>query len=29
VRIERDADGTHVVYRDKASGEESALTTSW
>jgi len=26
-RIERDADGTHVIYRDKASGEEKALTT--
>ena len=23
LRIERDADGTHVVYRDKASGERA------
>jgi geranylgeranyl diphosphate/geranylgeranyl-bacteriochlorophyllide a reductase len=27
LRIERDADGTHVIYRDKASGEERRLTT--
>ena len=27
LRIERDADGTHVVYREKASGEERRLTT--
>jgi geranylgeranyl reductase len=26
-RIDRNADGTHVIYRDKASGEEKALTT--
>ncbi len=26
VRIERDTDGTHVVYRDKESGEEDRLT---
>ena len=25
-RIERDAEGTHVVYRDKASGESACLT---
>jgi len=27
LRIERDAAGTHVVYREKASGEEKRLTT--
>ena len=27
LRIERDADGTHVVYRDKTSGAEERLTT--
>lgn len=27
IRIERDADGSHVVYRDKASGNEAKLTT--
>ncbi|MEM7752861.1 MAG: geranylgeranyl reductase family protein, partial [Pseudomonadota bacterium] len=27
VRIDRDATGTHVVYREKASGEEKSLTT--
>ncbi|MDP5335300.1 MAG: geranylgeranyl reductase family protein, partial [Paracoccaceae bacterium] len=27
LRIERDAAGTHVIYRDKASGEEAHLTT--
>jgi geranylgeranyl reductase len=27
LRIERDTDGTHVLYRDKASGEEMRLTT--
>jgi geranylgeranyl diphosphate/geranylgeranyl-bacteriochlorophyllide a reductase len=27
LRIERDADGTHVIYRDKASGDERRLTT--
>jgi geranylgeranyl reductase len=27
LRIERDQDGTHVVYRDKASGTEERLTT--
>lgn len=27
LRIERDAAGTHVLYRDKASGEEQRLTT--
>ena len=27
LRIERDAAGTHVIYRDKASGEEMHLTT--
>ena len=27
LRIERDADGTHVVYRDKATSEERRLTT--
>jgi geranylgeranyl reductase len=27
LRIDRDADGTHVVYRDKASGNERSLTT--
>jgi geranylgeranyl reductase len=27
LRIERDADGTHVVYRDKASGVENRLPT--
>ncbi|HEV8034718.1 geranylgeranyl diphosphate reductase [Yoonia sp.] len=26
-KIERDADGTHVVYRDKVSGNEMKLTT--
>jgi geranylgeranyl reductase len=26
LRIERDGDGTHVVYRDKASGEEARVT---
>ncbi|WP_342069173.1 geranylgeranyl diphosphate reductase [Yoonia algicola] len=26
-RIERDADGTHVLYRDKVSGNEMKLTT--
>ncbi|MFC6640052.1 geranylgeranyl diphosphate reductase [Sulfitobacter sp. JBTF-M27] len=26
-KIERDADGTHVIYRDKASGEKKRLTT--
>ena len=25
-RIERDADGTHVIYRDKVSGNEMSLT---
>jgi len=28
-RIERDADGTHVVYRDKASGNEARLSTTY
>jgi len=27
LRIERDADGSHVIYRDKASGEEMRLAT--
>ncbi len=27
LRIERDTDGTHVIYRDKATGEERRLTT--
>ena len=27
LRLERDAKGTHVVYRDKASGEEMRLST--
>ena len=27
LRIERDRDGTHVLYRDKDSGEERSLTT--
>ncbi len=27
MRIERDSDGTHVVYRDKESGEEISLAT--
>ena len=27
VRIDRDADGTHVIYRDKVSGNEMKLTT--
>ena len=27
LRIERDADGTHVIYRDKASGTEERLST--
>ncbi len=27
LRIERDGDGTHVIYRDKASGTEQRLTT--
>jgi geranylgeranyl diphosphate/geranylgeranyl-bacteriochlorophyllide a reductase len=27
LRIERDADGTHVIYRDKAGGDERRLTT--
>lgn len=27
VRIDRDADGTHVAYRDKASGQEVVVTT--
>jgi len=27
LRITRDAAGTHVIYRDKASGEEMSLTT--
>ncbi len=27
LRIERDADGTHVIYRDKVSSEERRLTT--
>ncbi len=27
LRIDRDAEGTHVVYRDKASGNECSLTT--
>jgi geranylgeranyl reductase len=27
LRIERDADGTHVVFRDKANGEERRLST--
>jgi geranylgeranyl reductase len=27
LRIERDKAGTHVIYRDKESGEEVALTT--
>ncbi len=27
LRIERDADGAHVVFRDKASGEERRLST--
>ncbi|NNK17411.1 MAG: FAD-dependent oxidoreductase, partial [Sulfitobacter sp.] len=26
-KIERDTDGTHVLYRDKASGEKKRLTT--
>ncbi len=26
VRIDRDGDGTHVVYRDKATGDEARLT---
>lgn len=26
-RIDRDKDGTHVVYRDKATGDEKSLTT--
>ena len=28
-RMERDADGTHVVYRDKASGNEARLSTTY
>ncbi len=27
LRIERDSDGTHLVYREKASGEERRITT--
>ena len=27
LRIERDADGTHVIYRDKVSGAEERLST--
>ena len=27
VRLDRDADGTHVIYRDKATGAEARLTT--
>jgi len=27
LRIERDSDGTHVIYRDKETGEELSLTT--
>jgi hypothetical protein len=29
LRIERDDEGTHVVYRDKASGRGERLTASW
>ena len=28
-RIERDADGTHVIYRDKVSGNELSLKASY
>ncbi len=27
VRIDRDSDGTHVIYREKSSGDEKRLTT--
>lgn len=27
LRLERDADGTHVIYRDKATGQETRLPT--